>query len=60
MGPEATAALEELVQRSGGEVMIDAVERDRYDRLVAEVWSDEVGLWPRRYRNWAISLKAFL
>jgi len=44
MGSEATAALEELVQRSGGEVMIDEVERDRYDRVVAEVGSDEVGL----------------
>ena len=44
LGPESTALLRELVQRSGGQVLIDPVEEDRYGRTVAEVWSDEVGL----------------
>ena len=44
LGPEATALLQELVDQSGGYVLIDAVETDRYGRTVAEVWSDEVGL----------------
>ena len=44
LGPEATALLQELVDQSGGQVLIDPVERDRYGRTVAEVWSDQVGL----------------
>jgi endonuclease YncB( thermonuclease family) len=42
--PESTALLRELVQRSGGQVLIDPVEEDRYGRTVAEVWSDGVEL----------------
>ena len=45
LGSEATALLRELVDQSGGQVLIDPVERDRYGRTVAEVWSDEVGLF---------------
>ena len=44
LGFEATALLQELVDQSGGQVLIDPVETDRYGRTVAEVWSDEVGL----------------
>ena len=44
LGPEATALLRQLVDQSGGEVLIDPVETDRYGRTVAEVWSNEVGL----------------
>lgn len=44
LGAESTALRRELVQCSGGQVLIDLVEADCYGRTVAEVWSEKEGL----------------
>lgn len=44
LGPESTALLRQLIDSSDGQVQIAPVQTDRYGRMVAEVWSNEVGL----------------
>ena len=43
LGEESKAMLKRLVDATGGKVLVDSIEQDRYGRDVAEVWEGDGG-----------------